>query len=99
MNWLKKLFAPKEQVDYKQLVKDGAKIIDVRSKAEYQSGHPKNALNIPVDQIKSQLDTIKHFNKPVVLVCRSGARAGNAKRILTSNGIEAYNAGPWQNLA
>ncbi len=99
MNWLKKLFAPKEQVDYKQLVKDGAKIIGVRSKIEYQGGHPKNALNIPVDQINSQLDTIKLFNKPVVLVCRSGARAGNAKRILTSNGIEAYNAGPWQNLA
>jgi rhodanese-related sulfurtransferase len=36
---------------------------------------------------------------PVVLCCRSGARAGNAQSMLQSKGIEAINAGPWQSVA
>ncbi|HRB19894.1 MAG TPA: rhodanese-like domain-containing protein, partial [Chitinophagales bacterium] len=38
-------FGPK--VDYKQLLQEGAVIIDVRTKAEYQSGHIKGSMNIP----------------------------------------------------
>jgi len=34
-----------------------------------------------------------------VLCYRSGARAGNAQSLLQSKGVEAINAGPWQNVA
>ena len=34
-------------VDLAQLIKDGAVIVDVRSKAEFATGHVKGSLNIP----------------------------------------------------
>jgi len=37
-------------------------------------------------------------DKTVILVCRSGARASNAKSQLKKRGITSYNAGPWQRL-
>ncbi|MEZ4928626.1 MAG: rhodanese-like domain-containing protein [Chitinophagales bacterium] len=39
------------------------------------------------------------MNKPVILCCASGARSGQATSILKSKGIDAVNAGAWQNVA
>ncbi|HHG85401.1 MAG TPA: rhodanese-like domain-containing protein [Bacteroidetes bacterium] len=96
MGLLGNLFGQK--VDVAQLVKDGAVIIDVRSKGEFQQGHAKGAVNIPVDRIRDQIEKIRKFDKPVVTCCASGMRSGNAKSILSSAGIEAHNGGPWQNV-
>ena len=41
---LKKLFGI-NQVDLAPLIKNGASIIDVRSKAEFATGHAKGAIN------------------------------------------------------
>ena len=41
IQFLRKLFSLGPSTDYAQLVKDGALIIDVRSKAEYDGGHVK----------------------------------------------------------
>lgn len=40
-----------DKTDYADLVKQGAVIVDVRSKSEYAGGHIKGSLNIPVDQL------------------------------------------------
>ena len=45
----------------------------------------------------NDVDTLQKFEK-IILVCRSGLRARNAKAILKGKGIEAVNAGAWQNL-
>jgi len=84
--------------DYKALVAEGAIIIDVRSPGEYQGGHIKGSLNIPVDKIKNQVAELKNKNKPIITCCRSGARSGMAKDILSNAGITAYNGGPWNSL-
>ncbi|UTW61866.1 rhodanese-like domain-containing protein [bacterium SCSIO 12741] len=84
------------RVDYKGLVENGALIVDVRTPQEYKSGHVKGSINIPLQTLLSNLKKVK--NKEVILVCRSGARAAQAKSMLTSKGITAYNAGPWQTL-
>lgn len=94
--FIKKLFGP--PTDFKKLMAEGAIIIDVRSSGEFKSGSIKGARNIPVDQIKSKLPEIKKTGKSVVLVCRSGARAGMAKNILKAAGIDAYNGGSWNGL-
>ena len=46
------------KVEYAELVKQGAIILDVRTKGEYASGHIKGSINIPVDRLNSNL----HFN-------------------------------------
>ncbi len=97
LGFLKKL-SGKSSPDYKELVKDGALIIDVRTVEEYRSGHISGSKNYPLDQIRNQVQAIKKLNKPVITVCRSGARSGVARNILKSAGVEVYNGGAWTSL-
>ncbi len=85
-----------EQVDYAALINDGAVVVDVRTKEEFRSGHVKGSKNFPLQTLGSKVGELK--GKTVVLVCRSGARAGQAQRMLSNNGITAHNAGAWQNI-
>ena len=94
---LKKLFGG-ASVNYKELVSNGAIIVDVRSAGEYKAGHIPGSKNFPVESIRSKVAELKKFNKPVITVCRSGARSSMAKGILKSAGIEVYNGGPWTSL-
>lgn len=98
IQFLKKLFGSGPKTDYKQLVEDGAIIIDVRTKGEYQSGHLQNSLNIPLDTLQSSLSKIKK-GKCVITCCASGMRSASAKRILKSHGFsEVHNGGGWRSL-
>ena len=94
---LKKLFGG-ASVNYKELVSNGAIIVDVRSAGEYKAGHIPGSKNFPLDNIRTKVADLKKLNKPVITVCRSGARSGMAKGILKSSGIEVYNGGPWTSL-
>lgn len=76
----------------------GAIVIDVRSKTEFQSGHVRGSENIPLNQIPNRMDAIAKRNKPVITVCRSGARSGRAASMLKSNGIDVINGGPWPSV-
>tara|TARA_R110002050_G_scaffold56512_3_gene127175 strand:- start:134841 stop:135155 length:315 start_codon:yes stop_codon:yes gene_type:complete len=96
---LKQLFGLGPKVDYAQLVNQGAIILDVRSKNEYQSGHIKGSVNISVDSLNNNLGKLKDKNKPIITCCASGMRSANAKSILKSNGyIEVHNGGAWSSL-
>lgn len=95
---IKKLFGRGTAVDYKALLNQGAVIVDVRTIAEYKSGHIKGSVNIPLDQVKSKLADLKKKNKPVITCCRSGSRSAMAKTILKAAGIECYNGGAWNIL-
>ena len=75
-----------------------AVILDVRSKAEYDSGAIPGSKHIPLQQVASKVATIKKWNKPVITCCASGVRSGSAAAILKSNGVEAMNGGVWQSL-
>lgn len=97
LGFLKKIFGG-PSVNYKELVSNGAIIVDVRSPGEYKAGHIPGSKNFPLDNIRSKVAELKKINKPVITVCRSGARSGMAKSILQSAGIEVYNGGPWTSL-
>lgn len=87
------------KTDYSELVKQGAIILDVRSKAEFSGGHIKNAINIPVDELNNHLSKINDKNKCIICCCASGMRSGTAKRILESKGYKAvHNGGGWVGL-
>jgi rhodanese-related sulfurtransferase len=99
MSFLKKLFGIGPSVDLKVLAKDGAIILDVRTKGEFQGGHIKNALNIPVENLDANLSRLKDKQKPIITCCASGMRSGRAKGLLKSKGYEnVHNGGAWTSL-
>jgi phage shock protein E len=85
-------------VNFRELISDGAIIIDVRSPGEYKAGHVQGSKNYPLDNIRNKVSELKKMSKPVITVCRSGTRSGIAKGILKSAGIEVYNGGAWTSL-
>ena len=96
MNFLKQIFGKK--VDLQEVISSGAVIVDVRTKGEYQSGHLRNSINIPIDNLPQNLKKINK-NKPVITCCASGSRSASALKILKSNGFEpVYNGGSWYSL-
>lgn len=86
------------QGDYKDLLARGALIVDVRTPAEFNGGHIKGSINIPLDHITAHAADLKRKNKPVITCCRSGNRSGMAKGILDAAGLECYNGGAWDAL-
>ena len=97
LGFLKKLLGG-TSVYFKELVKNGAQIIDVRTPAEYNGGHIKGSKNIPLQSLNQNLGKINK-NKPVITCCASGARSAAAKSILLNSGFsEVYNGGGWSGL-
>ncbi|MDP1812271.1 MAG: rhodanese-like domain-containing protein [Sediminibacterium sp.] len=95
---IKALFAKGPQINFEELLKKGAQIIDVRTPGEFQGGHIKGSVNIPLDTLQRQLGKIKK-DKPVITCCASGMRSGSASGILQSSGYkEVYNGGGWTSL-
>lgn len=98
LNTLKNLFGFGPKTDYAALLEKGAVIIDVRTKGEYQGGHIKGSVNIPLQALESNLSKIRK-DKPVITCCASGMRSASAKSILKSKGYtEVYNGGGWMSL-
>jgi rhodanese-related sulfurtransferase len=96
MSFLDLIFGKK--VNLQEVISNGAIIVDVRTKGEYQSGHLKNSINIPIDSLQQKIVKLNK-NKSIVTCCASGARSASAKRILKSNGFEqVYNGGSWYSL-
>ncbi|MFN5031942.1 MAG: rhodanese-like domain-containing protein [Flavobacteriia bacterium] len=95
---LKQLFGLEPKVNFSDLMKEGAQIIDVRSPGEFNSGHIKGSINIPLQNIQNNLSKIKR-DKPVITCCASGMRSASAKSILKSNGYKhVHNGGGWSSL-
>jgi NADPH-dependent 2,4-dienoyl-CoA reductase/sulfur reductase-like enzyme/rhodanese-related sulfurtransferase len=71
--------------EVRQLVESGATIIDVREQFEYEEGHIKNAINIPMSEFRNRLDEIP-TDRPVYIHCLSGQRSYNVVRALVNMG-------------
>jgi phage shock protein E len=99
IDFVKKLFSSSPPTDFNQLVQEGALIVDVRSAAEYSSGHIRGSLNIPVDQLPRQLNRLPNKQQVIITCCASGMRSASAKSLLQSKGYEqVHNGGGWFNL-
>ncbi|GAB2770303.1 hypothetical protein GCM10027275_11180 [Rhabdobacter roseus] len=90
------LFGPK--INLKELARQGALLVDVRSPQEFAEGHVAGSINIPLGTLASRVAELKAKGQPVITCCRSGARSGMAKSMLEAAGLEAYNGGPWNTL-
>ncbi len=87
--------------DAKAHLQNGAIVIDVRSPAEFSSGHLPSAVNLPMDQIERALpQRVKDRNKPLLLHCHSGMRSGVARKKLQTLGYtNVYNLGSYSRAA
>ncbi len=97
LGFLKKLFSG-SSVDYKELIANGAQIIDVRTPAEFNGGHIKGAKNIPLQSLGQNMGKISK-TKPIITCCASGARSAAAKNLLSNSGFsQVFNGGGWRGL-
>ena len=82
-----------EKIDYvhvtnaRQHVEEGAYILDVREKREYEGSHLKTAVNIPLSQMRERYEEIPK-DRPVYIYCLSSARAYTAISNLQQRGFD-----------
>ena len=96
---IKKLLGIGPKPNYRELINQGAIILDVRSKAEFAGGHIENSINIPVNELVNNLSKLKNKDQTIICCCASGMRSGMAKKSLQSKGYTAvYNGGGWTSL-
>lgn len=99
LSFLKKIFNP-ERPDLEALLAEGALVIDVRTPDEFNSGHPKGAINIPVNKIEKHFQKLHKEKRPIITCCASGMRSKVARNKLRGNGFtDVHNGGPWQRVA
>ena len=95
--FLKKRFF--DNTDYKDMIINGGIIIDVRSEAEFYSGHIENSLNISISDLSSNLDHLKCKDQAIITCCASGVRSAVAQKLLSAKGYNnVVNGGGWSNL-
>ena len=70
--------------------KHALQIIDVREPDEWAGGHIEGAHHIPMNDVPARLGEIDR-DRPVVTVCRSGARSGQVAAYLAQAGFTAHN--------
>lgn len=81
--------------ELENLQNNGAIVIDVRTKNEYDQGHIKGAINISLDELRDKIDDLDK-TKEYIVHCRSSVRSYNAERILKENGFKVGNLdGSW----
>ena len=75
-------------LDAVRLLNQGALVIDVRTKAEFDGGHIIDAKHVPQDEIAQSAEMLKRFREKVVIACcESGMRSGAAARVLRAQGF------------
>ena len=88
-----------DNTDYKRMLNEGGVIIDVRSEAEFYSGHIQNSINIPLGELASKIMQFKDKDQPIITCCASGIRSASAAKIFSAKGYSnVVNGGGWSSL-
>jgi rhodanese-related sulfurtransferase len=78
----------------RELIAQGAILIDVRTVEEYRTGALPGALNMPMQTIGVQIDRYYTKGNTFVLYCKSGQRSDMATRMLRQAGyLKTYTMG------
>ncbi len=76
-----------------------ATIVDVRTEGEFAMGAVDGSINIPLSQVPNRVDEFRVMTRPLVLICQSGNRSGQAAQFLQAHGLtEVYNGGGWMQV-
>ena len=79
----------------REMIQDGAVIVDVRSDGEYSSANIKESVYVPLNELKEKIDkVVPDKERTVLLHCRSGGRSFAAKRMMKKLGYNnVFNIG------
>jgi rhodanese-related sulfurtransferase len=72
---------------------DGALLLDVREDEEWDAGHIAGATHVPMQQLPQQLHQDRGIepDRPIVVVCKVGARSAQVTAWLNKQGFDAAN--------
>jgi phage shock protein E len=77
-----------------------ARVVDVRKRDEFESGHYPGAVNLPLHLLHARLGELGDKQQPVILYCNNGMRSGSARVVLLRAGFKhVHNAGNQRYLA
>jgi len=91
------IFANFESISPKQAITliendNNVTLLDVRTPAEFKSGHLRDATLIPLGKLEANLNKLAPYkNKKILVYCRSGNRSVAASRILEGHGFRPVN--------
>ena len=75
-------------MDAVRLMNQGALLVDVRSREEFEGGHVLDARHLPQEEVAGAAESLKKYrDKPVIVCCESGMRSGAAARVLKAQGF------------
>ena len=79
--------------DIGALVRDGARVVDVRTPAEYSADHYLDAINVPLQQLPRRIADVGRRDEPIVIYCASGRRSAAAVSMLRDAGYTNVHDG------
>jgi phage shock protein E len=99
MNLFDRMFFRSPSVDFSALIKNGATILDVRIKREYETGNIPGSINIPLDHLSTEFYRLPDKSMVIIICCASGLRSAAVKKMLTAHGyLNVHDGGNWKNL-
>ncbi|MBS0349916.1 MAG: rhodanese-like domain-containing protein [Proteobacteria bacterium] len=68
---------------------ESAVVVDIRSRENFQEGHIVSAINLPASELEKNTAPLSQFkNKPIVIVCATGQKAGTLANLLKKQGFQ-----------
>jgi phage shock protein E len=74
----------------REMVANGAQLVDVRSPQEHGQGALPGSVNVPLQAMQSAAQQLDK-SKPVIVFCASGMRSEQAKNMLSQMGFGAVH--------
>jgi rhodanese-related sulfurtransferase len=72
----------------RELLEGGAQLVDVRASHEWEAGHIRGAVHLPLDELAERAGELDP-ERPVILYCRGGTRSSMATEALAESGYDA----------
>lgn len=88
------------EAELDELLKNGGKLVDVRTVSEFRSGHAGGSVNLPLETLPGGMKNLDVSpDTPILLCCASGIRSSQAKKVLQKAGFTlVFNAGSISSL-
>ena len=67
------------------------RVLDVRTGGEFETAHIPGSYNVPLDTLAEHVREFARVEHPVVLVCQTGGRAGQAHSTLLAAGKQTLH--------
>lgn len=66
------------------------RLIDIRERDEFDSGHVRDAVNVPLHELDGAIPSLR-AEQPIFVICRSGNRSRRGAATLRAAGIDAVS--------